>query len=78
VPEQHAHQRGGDVDPELAQLTDDSGVNQLAQRCQQEPVTRREPRSPDVPPQDRQLVPQHEELELLRALAACEQHDQLE
>lgn len=31
-----------------------------------------------LPPQDRQLVTQHEDLELLRALAAPEQHDQLE
>jgi hypothetical protein len=49
-----------------------------AERSQQQPVIRRELRPPHLPPQDRQLVPQHQDLELLRALATREQHDQLE
>jgi hypothetical protein len=35
-------------------------------------------RSASMPAQNRQLVPQHENLQLLRALATAEQHDQLE
>jgi hypothetical protein len=49
-----------------------------AERGQQQPIARRELRPPHLSPQDRQLVPQHEDLELLRALAAPEQHHQLE
>ncbi len=51
---------------------------QPAERRQQQPVGRREPRTGDLPTQDRQLVPKDENLELLRALVAREQHDQLE
>jgi hypothetical protein len=49
-----------------------------AQHGQQKPVARRELRPPHLPPQHRQLVPQHQDLELLCALAATEQHHQLE
>jgi hypothetical protein len=49
-----------------------------AERGQEQPVARREPRSPDLPAQDRQLVAQHQDLKLLGALAAPEQHHQLE
>ena len=39
---------------------------------------RLEPRLADLPAQDRQLVAEHENLELLRTIAAREQHDQLQ
>jgi hypothetical protein len=135
-PEHVAHQRGGDLNPELAQLADDPDVtpagvlarqpqDQLAhlavdrrpagtpvrvgpvvgdepsmpaqkrlrphqerppratrqhpaERRENQPVPRRELRPPRLPPQNRQLVTQHEDLQFLRALAAPEQHDQLE
>jgi hypothetical protein len=48
------------------------------ERSQEKPVGWRELRPPHLPPQNRQLVPQHQDLELLRALAAREQQDQLE
>jgi hypothetical protein len=47
-----------------------------AERSQQQPVARLEPRSPDLPPQDRQLVAQHQDLQLLGALPAPEEHHQ--
>jgi len=37
-----------------------------------------EPRPADLAAKDRQLVPEHEDLELLRSVAAAEEHDQLE
>jgi len=49
-----------------------------AQPGEQQPVARRVQRPSNLPPQDRQLVPQHKDLELLRALAAPEQNHQLE
>ena len=41
-----------------------------AQRRKQQPVVRLEPRPADLPAQDRQLVPEHENLELLRPITA--------
>jgi hypothetical protein len=49
-----------------------------AERSQEKPVTRGELRPLHLPPHDRELVPQNQDLQLLRALAAPEQHDQLE
>jgi hypothetical protein len=49
-----------------------------AECSQEKPVAWRELRPPHLPPQDRQLMPQHQDLKLLRALTAPEQHDQLE
>src|SRR5438034_247461 len=44
-----------------------------AQRRQDEPVALRQLRPPRLPPQDRQLVAQNEQLEFLRAITAREQ-----
>src|SRR6266542_3627160 len=49
-----------------------------AQRRQYQPVALRQLRAPRLPPQDRQLVAQNEQLELLRAVAAREQQDERE
>jgi hypothetical protein len=49
-----------------------------AERRQQETVRRRELRPPRLASQDRQLVAQRKNLQLLRAVAAYEQNDQLE
>jgi len=49
-----------------------------AERRQEHPVVRRELRPLHLAPQDRQLVPQHQDLQFLRALAAPEQHHQLQ
>jgi hypothetical protein len=49
-----------------------------AGRRKQQAVALRELRPPDLPPQDRQLVPQDKDLHLLRAIAAPEQHGQRE
>jgi hypothetical protein len=43
------------------------------ERGEHEPVARLEPRPAHLSAQDRQLVSQHEDLEFLRAVAACEQ-----
>jgi len=40
-------------------------------------IDRTEPRSLRLPAQDRQLMPEHQDLELLRALRPAQQHDQL-
>ena len=37
-----------------------------------------EARPPDLAAEDRQLVPEHEDLEFLGSLAAAEEHDELE
>ncbi len=37
-----------------------------------------EPRLADLPAEDRQLVAEHEDLELLRLIAARDEHDQVE
>ena len=47
-----------------------------AERRQHEPVSRLESRPSDLPAQDRQLVPEHEDLELLRSISTGEQHQQ--
>jgi hypothetical protein len=44
----------------------------------QAPVVRLEPRPPDLPAKNRQLVPEHEDLKLLRPVTAPEQNDQLQ
>jgi hypothetical protein len=49
-----------------------------AERRQEQPIARRELRPPHLPPQNRQLMPQHQDLQLLRAIAAPEQHQQRE
>jgi hypothetical protein len=49
-----------------------------AERGEQQPVALLEPRPVHLPPQDRQLVTQPEDLQLLRTFAAREQHDQRE
>ena len=48
------------------------------ERREQQPVARLEARPVRLPTQDRQRVARHEDLQLFRALAAPEQHDQLE
>jgi hypothetical protein len=40
-------------------------------------IDRTEPRSPRLPAQDRQLMPEHQYLQLLRALRPAQQHHQL-
>jgi hypothetical protein len=47
-------------------------------RRQQEPVSGRTPRPRHLPAQNHKVVAQGENLQRLRALAAAEQHDQLE
>ena len=49
-----------------------------AERRQHQPVGGRELWPPRLSPQDRQLMPQNEDLELLRAVAAREQQDERE
>jgi hypothetical protein len=39
---------------------------------------RLEPGSVDLPAEDRQLVPEHENLEFLRPIGAPDEHDQLQ
>jgi hypothetical protein len=49
-----------------------------AERRQQQPVVRLTPRLADLPAKDRQLVTEHENLEILGSVAAAEKHDQLQ
>ncbi len=49
-----------------------------AQCCEQEPIVGFKPRLADLPAKDRQLVAQHENLELLLTIAAGDEHDQLQ
>jgi predicted amidohydrolase len=49
-----------------------------AKRRQQQPIAACQLRASLLPPQNRQLVAQNEQLEFLRAFAACEQHDERE
>src|SRR5262249_23886198 len=42
-----------------------------AQRSKQQPVAPRQPRARDLTAQDRQLVPQHDDLEILRMVATA-------
>src|SRR5439155_3218228 len=53
-------------------------IQHSAERRQYEPVALRRLRPPRLPPRDRQLVPQNEQLEFLRAIAAREQQDECE
>jgi hypothetical protein len=39
---------------------------------------RLEPRLADLPAENRQLMPEHENFQLLRAIAASDHHDQLQ
>jgi hypothetical protein len=49
-----------------------------AERRQQHSVVRLESRLPGLPAKDRQLMAEHEDLQLLRSVAASDEHDQLE
>jgi hypothetical protein len=49
-----------------------------AQRRKQQPVVELESRLFGLPAKNRQLVPEHENLELLRPLATPKEHDQLQ
>jgi hypothetical protein len=49
-----------------------------AQRRKQQPVVRLELRPADLPAKNRQLMPEHESLELLRSVTPSEEHHQLE
>ena len=49
-----------------------------AERRQQDPVLRFEARPPGLAATNRQLVPEHENLELLGSIATAEEHDELE
>ena len=48
------------------------------QRRKQHPVVKLEPRLANLPAKNRQLVPEHENLELLRPLATPEEHHELQ
>jgi hypothetical protein len=49
-----------------------------AQRGKQQPVALRVPRLPDLPAKDRKLVPEHENLEILRPITAPKQNHELQ
>lgn len=49
-----------------------------AQRRKQQPVVELEPRLFGLPTKNRQLVPEHKNLQLLRPLTTPNQHDQLQ
>ena len=49
-----------------------------AQRRQQRPISPRQPRRRGLPAEDRQLLPEHEDLQLLRATRPSQQPDQRE
>jgi hypothetical protein len=49
-----------------------------AQRRQKQSVVRLESRLPGLPAKDRQLVAEHEDLQLLGSVAAADKHDQLQ
>jgi len=49
-----------------------------AQRRQEHSVVRLEARPPDLAAENRQLVAEHEDLQLLGSIAAAEEHDELE
>jgi hypothetical protein len=48
------------------------------QRREQHSVAKLEPRLPDLPTKNRQLMPQHQNLQLLRPLAPPQQHHQFQ
>jgi hypothetical protein len=47
------------------------------ERREDRPIPGPKRRSPRLPPNDRQLMPEHQDLQLLRALRSTQQHDQL-
>jgi hypothetical protein len=49
-----------------------------AQRRKQHAVRKLEPRPADLPAKDRQLVPEHEYLQLFRPITASAENDQLQ
>src|SRR5436190_15235894 len=49
-----------------------------AERRQQDPVVCLQARPPDLAAKNRQLVAEHEDLELLGSIATAEEHDELE
>jgi hypothetical protein len=49
-----------------------------AERRQQHLIVRLEPRLPRLPAKDRQLVAEHENLQLLRPVASSDENDQLQ
>src|SRR6266508_3243707 len=51
---------------------------QLAERRQQDPIGRPQARPPDLAPQHLQLMPQHQDLKLLRPLRTTKENQQLE
>jgi hypothetical protein len=51
---------------------------QPAQRRKQQPIVRLEARPADLPPKNRQLMPEHENLQFLRPVTPGEGHDQLQ
>lgn len=48
------------------------------QRRKQHPVVKLEPRLSDLPPKNRQLVPEYENLQLLRRLTTPEEYHELQ
>ena len=51
---------------------------QPTQRRKQQPIVRLEPRSTSLPTKNRQLMPKHEDLQLLRPVTPSEEHEQLQ
>ena len=49
-----------------------------AQRSEKKPIMRPEPRLTNLPAKDRQLVTEHENLQLVRALTPAKEHKQLQ
>jgi hypothetical protein len=49
-----------------------------AERRQQHSIVSPESRPPALAAKDRQLVPEHEDLEFLRSVASSDEHDQLQ
>ena len=49
---------------------------QPTQRRDQQPILRLQPRTTDLPPQHHHLVPQHQQLDVLRGLTTTAQHNQ--
>jgi hypothetical protein len=49
-----------------------------AERRQEHSIVHLESRAPALPAKDRELVPEHEDLEFLRSVASSDEHDQLQ
>ena len=62
---------------EFAHPTRVAGQNS-AERRQKQPVARRERRPRSLPAQNREFVPQHDDLQVLRGIPTREQHEQLQ